>query len=264
MAVMKSCSDGDFISANDMTVVNKTSVVETSRLKRTFTLPRNPLRMSKRRLKSKENINNDNESAERERNNKKVFRKPSWRKFIYKIVQHIGSVPVVGDNRVPGVQTWGPDQIPGVTGLRNHGNTCFINAVLQCISHTDILAEYFVLDQYKVDLLRRNKLNSKKFGTKGEVTEQLAVMLKALWACEASPELSTAFKAVVERHGTQYKGTQQHDAQEFLQWLLDKVHEDLNTASKKKYKSIKVFFQSRPLLLNYNFRPKYNYRALVM
>lgn len=25
-----------------------------------------------------------------------------------------------------------------------------MNAVLQCLSHTDILAEYFVLDQYKV------------------------------------------------------------------------------------------------------------------
>lgn len=65
-------------------------------------------------------------------------------------------------------------------------------------------------------------------------------MLKALWACQYSPELSASFKQVVERHGAQYKGTQQHDALEFLQWLLDKVHEDLNMASKRKYKSIKV------------------------
>lgn len=103
----------------------------------------------------------------------------------------------------------------------------------------------------------RNKLNSKKYGTKGEVTEQLALLLKALWACQYSPDLSTNFKQVVERHGSQYKGTQQHDALEFLQWLLDKVHEDLNTASKKKYKPIKVRIYSLFICwLFYNLFPK--------
>lgn len=250
--VMKSNSEGELLKSNEMTINSERTNVqsaEPSRLKRTFTLPRNPFnatRASKRRAKPRdETENKPHTNNESERNNKKVFRRPSFRKFINKIAQHIGGVPVMNsthDNRVPplNLQTWATDQTPGVTGLRNHGNTCFINAILQCISHTDILAEYFVLDQYKIDLSRRNKLNSKKYGTKGEVTEQLALILKALWACQYNPELSTTFKQVVERHGSQYKGTQQHDALEFLQWLLDKVHEDLNTASKKKYKSIKT------------------------
>nr|XP_017027524.1 ubiquitin carboxyl-terminal hydrolase 31 isoform X3 [Drosophila kikkawai] len=143
--------------------------------------------------------------------------------------------------RVPpiGGYQWPPDQTPGVMGLKNHGNTCFMNAVLQCLSHTDILAEYFVLDQYKADLKRRNKINSRKFGTKGELTEQLANVLKALWTCKNESDHSTSFKAVVDRYGTQFRSSTQHDAQEFLFWLLDKVHEDLNTASKRRYKSLK-------------------------
>lgn len=131
-------------------------------------------------------------------------------------------------------------QVPGATGIRNHGNTCFINAVIQCLSHTDLLAEYFVLDQYKLDLARCNKINSKKYGTRGEITEQLAILLKALWTRRYVPDLSMNFKNTVDKYESIYRGSQQHDAAEFLMFVLDKVHEDLNTASKRKYKKIKV------------------------
>jgi ubiquitin carboxyl-terminal hydrolase 31 len=71
------------------------------------------------------------------------------------------------------------------------------------------------------------------------LTEQLAQVLKALWTCKDASEYSTNFKEVVERYGAQFRSSTQHDAQEFLFWLLDKVHEDLNTATKRKYKNIK-------------------------
>lgn len=131
-------------------------------------------------------------------------------------------------------------RVPGVMGIRNHGNTCFINAIIQCLCHTDVLAEYFVLDQYKHDLARCNKINSKKYGTRGEITEQLAVLLKALWTLRYVPDLSMNFKNTVDKYESLYRGSQQHDAAEFLMFVLDKVHEDLNTASKRKYKKIKV------------------------
>ncbi|XP_030380854.1 uncharacterized protein LOC115628778 isoform X2 [Scaptodrosophila lebanonensis] len=213
--------------------------------------------MSNNIRNSTSNNNNNSSSNNNKRaagNHARVLRRSSFRKFLNRIAQHLSATVNVGANkhgqaamttagaeRVPpiGGYQWPPDQTPGVMGLKNHGNTCFMNAVLQCLSHTDILAEYFVLDQYKADLKRRNKINSRKFGTKGELTEQLANVLKALWTCKNESDHSTSFKAVVDRYGTQFRSSTQHDAQEFLFWLLDKVHEDLNTASKRRYKSIK-------------------------
>lgn len=134
------------------------------------------------------------------------------------------------------------DKIPAISGIKNHGNTCFMNAVIQCLSNTDTFAEYFVMDHYKMDFIRRNKVHSKKYGTRGEVTEQLAILLKSLWSCQYFSNISSKFKTLVAKYGSQYEGNEQHDAQEFLLWLLDKVHEDLNTASKQKYKKPKVNF----------------------
>lgn len=38
----------------------------------------------------------------------------------------------------------------------------------------------------------------------------------------------SSFQSAVSRNAMQYSGSSQHDAQEFLLWLLDRVHEDLN------------------------------------
>lgn len=91
-------------------------------------------------------------------------------------------------------------------------------------------AEYFVLNHYRDDL---NRLSSKKYGTRGELTEHMAILLKSLWSSMYSSEISIKFKKVVAKFGTQYNGNEQHDAQEFLLWLLDKCHEDLTVQSSK-------------------------------
>ena len=133
-----------------------------------------------------------------------------------------------------------PSQRPGLElqprGLHNHGNTCFMNAVLQCLSNTDQLAEYFVTDAYKGDF---NK-NPLKPTISTNVTEQFVLLLKCLWSGQYNPVVSARFKEVVGMAAEQYQGSAQHDAQEFFLWLLDNIHEDLNQAALRRYKPLKV------------------------
>ena len=86
---------------------------------------------------------------------------------------------------------------------------------------------YFIKSKNYENQLKTNQIIGRNgglsMGSKGEVTEQLATMLKSLWSLQYDPEISIRFKSLVDKHASQYKGGRQHDAQEFLLWLLDQV-----------------------------------------
>uniref|UniRef100_A0A5F8GP43 Ubiquitin carboxyl-terminal hydrolase n=1 Tax=Monodelphis domestica TaxID=13616 RepID=A0A5F8GP43_MONDO len=119
---------------------------------------------------------------------------------------------------------------PGVCGLTNLGNTCFMNSALQCLSNVPPLTEYFLHNHYLKELNFCNPL-----GMKGEIAEAYADLVKQAWSGHHRSVVPRMFKTKVGHFASQFLGYQQHDSQELLSFLLDGLHEDLNRVKKKEY-----------------------------
>uniref|UniRef100_A0AAX7SD30 Ubiquitin carboxyl-terminal hydrolase n=1 Tax=Astatotilapia calliptera TaxID=8154 RepID=A0AAX7SD30_ASTCA len=119
---------------------------------------------------------------------------------------------------------------PGVCGLTNLGNTCFMNSALQCLSNTPPLTEYFLQNSYVDELNFTNPL-----GMKGEIAEAYADVIKQMWSGRHYSVVPRVFKTKVGHFASQFLGYQQHDSQELLSFLLDGLHEDLNRVKNKEY-----------------------------
>ena len=121
---------------------------------------------------------------------------------------------------------------PGAKGLNNLGNTCFMNSALQCLAQVQPLTEYFLNGNHTKDINRANPL-----GTEGNLAEVYAELIRNMWSSNdnRSSISPNAFKKTVGAFAPRFKGFSQHDSQEFLAFLLDGLHEDLNRVVKKPY-----------------------------
>uniref|UniRef100_A0A8C2Z4H0 ubiquitinyl hydrolase 1 n=1 Tax=Cyclopterus lumpus TaxID=8103 RepID=A0A8C2Z4H0_CYCLU len=120
--------------------------------------------------------------------------------------------------------------LPGFTGLVNLGNTCFMNSVIQSLSNTRELRDYFHDRAFEAEINCNNPL-----GTGGRLAIGFAVLLRALWKGTHHAFQPSKLKAIVASKASQFTGYAQHDAQEFMAFLLDGLHEDLNRIQNKPY-----------------------------
>ncbi|XP_022306135.2 ubiquitin carboxyl-terminal hydrolase 8-like isoform X2 [Crassostrea virginica] len=115
-----------------------------------------------------------------------------------------------------------------LTGLRNLGNTCYMNSTIQCLNNTSPLATYFLTDMYLFDINRESQL-----GYYGEVADDFSVIIRALWSGQYKCITPRDFKYVVGKHNPDFAGTTQQDSHDFLTFLMDGLHEGLNRVKKR-------------------------------
>lgn len=130
---------------------------------------------------------------------------------------------------------------PGLCGLSNMGNTCFMNAALQCLSNTPPLTNYILTDKFVEDINTSNPL-----GMHGEIARTYAELIKVLWSGNNTSFLPREFKCAVSRFAPQFTGFAQQDCQELMAFLLDGLHEDLNRIRNKPYIETKNDIERRP------------------
>lgn len=130
---------------------------------------------------------------------------------------------------------------PGVCGLMNLGNTCFMNAALQCLSNTPALTEFLITDRYLTDINADNPL-----GMGGQIARVYAELVKVMWSGCHQTVTPREFKSTVGRFAPQFSGFAQHDCQELMAFLLDGLHEDLNRVRVKPYIEMNNDLERRP------------------
>jgi len=116
---------------------------------------------------------------------------------------------------------WGT-QKPGLTGLKNLGNTCYMNSILQCVSNTPPLAHYFISRSYEEDL------NSKYSETRGHVAVEFSEVLKNIWSSQFKSISPSDLKQMVGKFKPEFAGRDQQDSHEFVSKLLEWLHSDTN------------------------------------
>ena len=113
-------------------------------------------------------------------------------------------------------------------GIDNYGNTCYFNSVNQIFLNLPILQQIF-LDPKINSFINKNN----KFGHQGKFFE----IFKSLYWIKKSQvgEVVPNLKKMVGKLKQDFNNTNQQDANEYLNFLLENLHEEINLHSRKIY-----------------------------
>lgn len=125
------------------------------------------------------------------------------------------------------------NDLRGLIGLQNLGNTCYINAALQALSNCQQLTR-FVLDC--PELIKDSGLSL-----------CYSELIKEIWNPNSQYAVPTSIVRNIKCIYPAFRGCTQQDAQEFLRCFLEQLHDELKEPVIKKKTLVKLKTKQSPL-----------------
>ena len=113
-------------------------------------------------------------------------------------------------------------------GIPNFGNTCYFNSVNQIILNLPIMQQLFSFKDLKYMINKENK-----FGYKGKLISAF-MPLYELYPSQIDDNVRN-LKSIVGKFNETFNNKLQQDANEYLNFILEGLHEELNIKSSKVY-----------------------------